>query len=105
MQKYIFLANWTDQGVQDTSNSVHRATVAVDTMETLGARIYEVYWTAGPYDLALMAEIPDQETAHAVSLALAKGGNIRAMAMRAFDRGEMLSIVATLDEISGSEED
>lgn len=73
MLKYIYLSNWTDQGVQDTSHSVHRATAAVETMETVGARIYEVYWTTGPYDLVFMAEVPDEATAHAVTLALSRG--------------------------------
>jgi uncharacterized protein with GYD domain len=93
MQKYIYLTHWTDQGAKDTSNSVHRATTAIDTAETAGARIYEVYWTAGPYDLVFMAEVPDHETAHAVTLALARNGNVRTHAMRAFDRSEMLAIV------------
>jgi len=99
VHKYIYLAHWTDQGARDTENSVHRATAAMDTMETVGAHIYEVYWTSGNYDLVFMAEVPDHETAHAVSLALAKGGNIRTVAMRAFDRSEMLSIVEAVDQI------
>lgn len=99
MQKYIYLTNWTDQGAKDTSNSIHRATAAVDTMETLGAHIYEVYWATGPYDLVFMAEVPDHDTAHAVALALAKGGNVRTTAMRVFDRAEMLSIVESVEEL------
>ena len=97
MQKYIYLTNWTDQGVKDSSNSIHRATAAIDTMQTFGARIYETYWTTGPYDLVFMAEVPDAETAHAVSLALSRNGNVRAHAMRAFDRSEMIGIVASIE--------
>ena len=100
MLKYIYPCNWTDQGARDTSNSVHRATAAVDTMETVGARIYEVYWTTGPYDLVFMAEVPDEATAHAVTLALSRGGNLRTHATRAFDRSEMLSIVDSVDELA-----
>ena len=96
MQKYMYLTNWTDQGAKDTDNSVHRATAAIDTMQTFGAQIYEAYWTTGPYDMVFMAEVPDAQTAHAVTLALARNGNVRAHAMRAFDRSEMLEIVAAL---------
>lgn len=99
MQTYIYLTNWTDQGAKDTSNSIHRATNAIEDMETVGARIYEVYWTTGPYDLVFMAEAPNHETAHAVKLALAKRGNIRPVVMRAFDRKEMLSIVESVEEL------
>jgi uncharacterized protein with GYD domain len=105
MQKYIYLTTWTDQGAKDTSNSIHRATAAVDTMETFGARIYEVYWTTGPYDLIFMAEVPDQETAHAVTLALSRGGNVRTQAMRAFDRAEMLPIVESVGGLNPPSQD
>jgi uncharacterized protein with GYD domain len=100
MEKYIYLTTWTDQGVKDSSNSIHRATAAMDTMETLGAHIYEVYWGTGPYDLVFMAQVPDHGTAHAVALAMARRGNIRTTAMRVFDRAEMLDIVGSVDDIS-----
>lgn len=97
MEAYIFLTRWTDKGVQDSRNSVERATAAVDTMEKLGVKIYETYWTVGAFDLVLVADCPDQETAHAVSLKLAERGNVRATAMRAFDRAEMMQIAAKLE--------
>lgn len=99
MQTYIYLTKWTDQGAKDTENSLHRTTDAIETMEAVGAKIYEVYWTTGPYDLVFMAEVPDHETAHAVQLALGKRGNIRTIAMRAFDRGQMLGIVEAVESM------
>ncbi len=99
MQTYIYLTTWTDQGATDTANSIHRATAAIEDMEAVGVKIYEVYWTTGPYDLVFMVEAPDHETAHAVKLALGKRGNIRAVAMRAFDRKEMLGIVESVESM------
>lgn len=101
MEKYIYLTTWTDQGVKDSSNSIHRAAAAMDTMETLGAHIYEAYWATGPYDLVFMAEVPDHGTAHAVALAMARNGNIRTTAMRIFDRAEMLDIVGSVEGMLG----
>jgi uncharacterized protein with GYD domain len=100
MQTYIFLTTWTDQGIRDSGNSVERATAAVDAMERLGVKIFETYWTVGIYDLVLVAECPDQETAHAVSLKLSSRGNIRATALRAFDPEEMRGI---LEKVAASE--
>jgi uncharacterized protein with GYD domain len=97
VETYIFLTKWTDQGVKDSRNSVDRATAAVEAMESMGVKIFEMYWTVGPYDLILVADCPDQATAHAVSLRLAQGGNVRPVALRAFDRGEMNDLVAKLD--------
>lgn len=97
MATYIFLTHWTDRGVQDSRNSVERATTAVERMERLGVKIFETYWTVGEYDLVLVADCPDVETAHAVSLDLSSRGNIRAIALRAFDAGEMTDVLAKLD--------
>lgn len=96
MATYIFLTRWTDQGLQATRNTVDRATAAVERMEQLGVKIFETYWTVGEYDLVMVADCPDVETAHAVSLDLASRGNLRATALRAFEPKEMASIVARL---------
>jgi uncharacterized protein with GYD domain len=96
MPTYIFLTRWTDQGLQHTRDSVARAQAAVERMEQMGVKIFETYWTMGEYDLVMVAECPDAETAHAVSLDFASRGNIRATALPAFDAGEMASILDRL---------
>jgi uncharacterized protein with GYD domain len=95
---FIFLTRWTDQGIQDSRNSVVRAQAAVERMERLGVKIFETYWTVGEYDLVFVADCPDLEAAHAVSLDLASRGNVRATALRAFEPGEMTEILARLPE-------
>ncbi len=96
METYIFLTAWTDQGLVNARGSVDRATTAVETMEALGVKIFEMYWTVGAFDLVLVAECPDQETAFAVQLKLAEKGNVRSTALRAFDREQMTSIIERL---------
>lgn len=95
---YVFLIRWTDQGFVDSRGTVSRTDAAVERMERLGVRIFETYWTVGDHDLVFVAECPDEETAHAVTLDLARGGNVRPTAMRAFDRKEMSSILARLED-------
>ncbi|HLL98559.1 MAG TPA: GYD domain-containing protein [Rubrobacteraceae bacterium] len=56
-----------------------------------GARLAQVYWTIGPYDLVAVAEAPDDESAFALELSMA--GNVRTTAMRAYDREEMSGMV------------
>jgi uncharacterized protein with GYD domain len=96
METYLFLTSWTDQGLQDVKGTIERTSQAVETMERFGVRIFETYWTVGPYDIVFVAECPDQATAHAVELQLGARGNIRSTAMRAFDRGEMSDILEKL---------
>lgn len=88
-ETYVFLLNWTDHGLRETANSVDRAMRTVTAMEELGVRIFETYWTVGPFDMVMVAECPDQATAHAVSLDMASRGNVRATTLRGFDRSEM----------------
>jgi uncharacterized protein with GYD domain len=96
METYLFLTKWTDQGLRDVKGTIERTSQAVETMERFGVRIFETYWTVGPYDIVFVAECPDQATAHAVELQLGARGNIRSTAMRAFDRGEMSDILEKL---------
>lgn len=98
MATYIFLTRWTDRGLQDTRDTVSRAAAAVDRMEQLGVKIFETYWTVGEYDVVIVADCPDLETAHAVSLDLASRGNLRATALRAFEPGEMRAILDRLPD-------
>ncbi|MBW3663912.1 MAG: GYD domain-containing protein [Actinobacteria bacterium] len=99
METYVFTLTWTEQGLQDTRGSIVRTNEAVDTMERLGVKIFETYWTIGPFDILLVAECPDQATAQAVSLKLSRRGNVRAAAMRALDRGEMQQILDKVESL------
>lgn len=103
-ETYIFLLNWTDQGLRDTTNSVDRAMRTVMAMEELGVRIFETYWTVGPFDMVMVAECPDQATAHAISLDMASRGNVRATTLRGFDRGEMEQVVGLVETARGRRE-
>jgi uncharacterized protein with GYD domain len=103
-ETYIFLLTWTDQGLRDTSNSVERAMRTVRAMEELGVRIFETYWTVGPFDMVMVAECPDQATAHAISLDMASRGNVRATTLRGFDRSEMEQVVGLVEAVRGRRE-
>jgi uncharacterized protein with GYD domain len=96
MPTFIYLTSWTDQGAQEPKRAVERATAAVQALEAMGVKIFEVYWTSGPYDLVMVAECDDEETAYAASLDMASRGNVRPTLLRAFDRGEMTELLGKL---------
>ena len=96
MPTFIYLTSWTDRGAQDAKNAVDRASAAVQGLESMGVKIFEVYWTSGVYDLVMVAECDDEETAYAASLDMASRGNVRPTMLRAFDRGEMTTILGKL---------
>jgi uncharacterized protein with GYD domain len=95
MPTYVVLMNWTDQGVRTARETVHRRDQADALAEKHGAKIEQVYWTVGPYDLVCVIEAPD-ESATAMLLELGSGGNLRTTTLRAYDRDEMQGIIQRL---------
>jgi len=93
MPTYIALMNWTDQGIRSVKDTVQRREQAEGLAQKHGARIEEVYWTVGPYDLVTILEAPDDESVTAITLELGSGGNLRTTTLRAYDREEMSGIV------------
>ena len=96
MPTYVVLMNWTDQGVRTARESVHRRDQADALVEKYGARIEQVYWTVGPYDIVTILEAPDDESVTAVSLELGSQGNLRTTTLRAYEREEMSGILQRL---------
>jgi uncharacterized protein with GYD domain len=96
MPTYIALMNWTDQGIRNVSETVHRREQADALAEKHGATIEQVYWTVGPYDLVTIVEAPDDESVTTMLLELATGGNLRTTTLRAYDREEMSGILQRL---------
>ncbi|MEU3348927.1 GYD domain-containing protein [Streptomyces sp. NPDC006700] len=93
MPTYITLMNWTDQGVREYKDTAKRAETFGAAAQKMGAKLLNIYWTVGPYDLVAVVEAPDDETATAALLHLGGAGNIRSTTLRAFDRGEMERII------------
>ena len=96
MPTYIALMNWTDQGVRTVRDSVHRREQADALAQKHGAKIEQVYWTVGPYDIVSILDAPDDESATAVLLELASEGNLRTTTLRVYGREEMSGIIQRL---------
>ncbi|GHE75491.1 GYD domain-containing protein [Streptomyces spiralis] len=93
MQTYVSLLNWTDQGIRNYKDTAKRAEAFGAAVEKLGAKLLNIYWTVGPYDLVAVVEAPDDETATAAFLQIGGVGNVRTTTLRAFGREEMDRIV------------
>jgi uncharacterized protein with GYD domain len=96
MPRYISLLNWTDQGIRNVRDTVQRRDQADALAERHGTRIEQVYWTVGPYDIVIILEAPDDESATAMLLELSSAGNLRTTTLRAYDREEMTGILQRL---------
>jgi uncharacterized protein with GYD domain len=96
MPTYVTLMNWTDQGIRSANETVQRRDQADALAQKHGARIEQVYWTVGPYDIVAIIEAPDDESATAMLLELGSAGNLRTTTLRAYDREEMSGIIQRL---------
>ena len=93
MATYVSLINWTDQGIKNYRDSVRRAEDYRGLVEKHGGQVRQLVWTLGEYDIVAVADFPDDETATAVVLQTAAGGNVRTKTMKAFDADQMSAII------------
>lgn len=93
MAQYVMLLNWTDQGARAAKDTVKRAAAARQAFEKAGARVRDVFWTMGQYDVVITADAPNDETISALSMQLGALGNVRSCTLRAYDEKEIEQIL------------
>ena len=93
MATYIALLQFTDQGIRNINDTTKRAAAAKETAAKLGVKFTDLFWTLGSYDLAILADAPDDETMTALMLKIASLGNVKSQTLRAFRAAEMEAIL------------
>lgn len=96
MGTYIALCSFTDQGIRSVKDSTKRADAVKEAAQKFGANMTQIYWTLGKYDLVVIMEAPDDESATAFALGIASAGNVRMQTLRAFSKDEMNAILGKL---------
>lgn len=94
MPSYVALMNWTDQGAQNSRDTLERAKSFDAMVEKSGGKVREHVYTLGGYDIVMVIDFPNDETAAGVMLELASLGNVRTQTMRAFTDEEMSQIAS-----------
>ena len=96
MPTYVSLLDFTDQGTRTIRDTLKRAQRAAELAQKHGARLEQLYWTVGLYDLVGVVKVPDDESATAFLLEASSGGAIRTTTLRVFDREEISRIIERL---------
>ena len=96
MSTYISLINYTQKGAENLKESPDRLEAAKKAFQAMGAEIKEFYMVMGRYDMVVVSEAPDDETAAKLALTVASGGTIRTETLRAFTEEEYQKIIAAL---------
>jgi uncharacterized protein with GYD domain len=96
MSSYVYLIQFTDQGIRNIKDTVKRGEAAIAEAQKMGMKIVEEYWTMGAYDAVVVFDAPDDETMSAFVLKVGSLGNVKGQTLRAFRRNEMEGILAKI---------
>jgi uncharacterized protein with GYD domain len=93
MPKYVALLSFTGEGMSNIKQSAERVEAAREAVEKVGGSWIGYYVTMGRYDGVAIVDLPSDELAATVVLAIGAQGNVRTETMRAFTLDEFSDIV------------
>jgi len=96
MSSYIWLINWTEQGIRNVKETTKRANSFKETAAMMGVNVKEILWTMGRYDLVLVIDAPNDETVSRLALGLGMGGNAKTETLKGFSAQAMEQILKGL---------
>ena len=96
MPTYVSLLRWTEQGIRNAKDTVNRRQEAEQRVQQAGGSIVATYWTQGSYDIVVISDFPDEDTAMAFLLGLGMQGNVRSETLCAFSAEDMQRILQKL---------
>ena len=96
MPTYIILVNWTDQGIRNVKDTIKRAEAFKSAIERSEGKMLDAYYTMGQHDYVATVELPNDESAMSILIALGAGGNARTTTLKAFSLSEAEKIVSKL---------
>jgi uncharacterized protein with GYD domain len=96
MPKYLYHGSYTADGAEGVlkEGGSARARAAAELIESVGGTLEAIYWTFGHHDFVVIADMPDQAAAAAVSLKVGTSGTTRVSTTP-------LLTAADVDEIAG----
>ncbi len=96
MPTYIVLYKLTDQGIRNIKDAPQRMEEGIKAMEAVGGKVIGIYSVIGEYDYVGIGELPNDETAVTLALAMGSQGNVRTTTLKAFTKEEFAEIVKKL---------
>jgi uncharacterized protein with GYD domain len=82
--------------MQNIKESPARLDAARKSFKAMGGELKHFYLTMGRYDIVLVSEHPNDETAAKAALAIGSLGNVRTETCRAFTEDEYRKLIKSL---------
>ena len=86
----------TDQWIRTVKDLPKRVANARQAVEKAGGKWVDWNLTMGEYDAVATAEMPSDEVAVTIAMAIGSLGNVRTTTLKAFSESEMIKIVGKL---------
>lgn len=93
MTTYVYLCTYTQKGMETLKDSPSRIDGSRELARTMGGEYREFYAVFGQYDLVVICEFPDDETAALFALRNNRLGNLRTETLRAFSEQEFSAFI------------
>ena len=96
MPTYVVLYKLTDQGIKNIKDAPQRMEEGIKALEAMGGKVIDIYSVMGEYDYVGIGEMPNDEAALTLALAMGSEGNVRTTTMKAFTKEEFAEIIKKL---------
>ncbi len=96
MAKFISLVKYTAKGIENIKESPNRLDAVKQLCESIGARVDSFYLTMGSYDMVLIVDAPNPETAAKMILTVTSGGSVSTETLTAFSEEEYRKMISEL---------
>jgi len=96
MQTYMTTIHYAQQGIENIKDTPMRLKTARELYKSMGAEIKSFYLSMGHYDVIVISEAPDDETATKLAMTIISAGPIRAETNRLFTEDEYSKLIAEL---------
>ncbi len=95
MPMYVYLCKYSQKGIESIGDSPGRTEESRKLARRMGGEYRDFYLVFGQYDLVVICEFPDDETAAAFALRNNRLGNVRTETLRAFTEEQFASFVGS----------
>ena len=96
MATFISLVKYTSKGIENIKESPNRLDAVKQLSKSMGASVEAFYLTMGSYDIVLIMDAPNSETAAKIILAVTSGGAVSTETLTAFSEEEYRKIISEL---------
>ena len=96
MAKFISLVKYTAKGIENIKESPNRLDAVKKLCESMGSKVEGFYLTMGRYDIIMIVDAPNPETAAKIILTITSGGAVSTETLPAFPEEGYRKIISEM---------